>query len=122
MYFISKEVVWWYGKTSDLMLLLLELSRQTACSRNLLTEENMRKGGTSSPLFLPFAFRHQLCRSPHLSFPPKTWFPSAEDLAVVVPFDALANFVENWFLGRWFTARARSRGARDTASILYTKC
>ena len=112
----------WYGKTSALMSLLLELSGQTTCSRTLLTEENMRKGGTSSPLFLPFAFRHQLCRNPHLPSPPNTWFPSAEDAAVVVPFDALANFVENRFLGQLFTARAQSRCARDTTSILYTKC
>lgn len=79
----------------------------------------MRRGGISSLLFLPFACRYQLCRSPHLPFPPKTWFPFAEDPAVVVPYDALANFVENWFQGQLFTAMAWSRYARDTASILH---
>lgn len=40
---------------------------------------------------------------------------------MVVPFDTLANSVENQFLGQ-FTARAQSRWARSTASILNTKC
>lgn len=70
-----RESYGWYGKTSALMPLLLELSRQTACGRNLLTEETReREGLLAQSSCLLCLFRHQLLQESIPLIPSKDKF------------------------------------------------